>query len=419
MGLPRRQHHGHHQLVPPGGGRDFPFVALYHRLGDGQADAIAPLLGTAGLVPPVEPVEHVLQQLLAQGLGGVGHGEEERLPLPGQGYRNLAPRRGILQGVVQQDGHQLSQALLLPHQGEGGLDAQGEGFSLALGHGLEGLGGLRHQVREGQGEEGGLPLGLLHPGEVDEVVGEGGQPPNLVLDVIDPLIALPGLQGQHVGVCLDDGNGGFQLVTGVGDEPLLLFVALQNGADDPPGEEEQQEKHCQQPHRRHPKPCKQRGSESEQVAAVVQENDPGLIPLLGGQIPVVLEKPPGMPLVPHLLGIGLRRLLVHSGNLPQVGGGHVAALVQKDGEVTDLIPQLRGAAAGALLLPVEIRRQGRKGPLPLGQQVQNTVRVGDNPPVTVQEDRPQNHHKHHQQGEHGRRHQPGTEGSDHEISSKE
>ena len=126
-----------------------------------------------------------------------------------------------------------------------------------------------------------------------------------------------------------------------------------------------------------------------------------------------------MPLGPHLLGIGLRRLLVHSGNLPQVGGGHVAALVQKDGEVTDLIPQLRGAAAGALLLPVEIRRQGRKGPLPLCQQVQNTVRVGDNPPVTAQENDPQNHREHHQQGEHGRRHQPGTEGPDHEISSRE
>ena len=53
---------------------------------------------------------------------------------------------------------------------------------------------------------------------------------------------------------------------------------------------------------------------------------------------------------------GLRRLLVHGGNLPQVGGGHVAALVQKDGEVTDLIPQLRGAAVSYTHLDVYKRQ---------------------------------------------------------------
>ena len=73
-------------------------------------------------------------------------------------------------------------------------------------------------------------------------MGQSGEPLGLAADVCEPLV-LAALHFSQVRVGADDGQGRFQLVAGVGDKALLLFVALGHRTDDPLGEEEQQHQH--------------------------------------------------------------------------------------------------------------------------------------------------------------------------------
>ena len=57
---------------------------------------------------------------------------------------------------------------------------------------------------------------LLHAGEINQIVGQLGQPLSLAADVGDPLVFAALHLGQ-IGVGADDGHGGLQLVAGIGD----------------------------------------------------------------------------------------------------------------------------------------------------------------------------------------------------------
>ena len=208
------------------------------------------------------------------------------------------------------------------------------------------------------------------------------------LNVHDPLILLPRLQRQDLRVRLDDGNGGFDLMAGVRDEAFLLFMSLDHRLNDPPGQQQKQQKHRQQPRRRHPEAGHQRAVKGKQVGAVVQENHPRVLPLPRLQIPVVLPKSPWTVLGPDGLGIAGRGLLIHCGDLSGVRGQNCSLPVQEHGKISGLIAQLHGPVPGAQFLPVEIRFDLWKLALVVRQQVQDAVRVRDNSPVVGQENYP-------------------------------
>lgn len=87
---------------------------------------------------------------------------------------------------------------------------------------------------------------LLHPGEVNQVLGQLGEPLGLAADILDPLI-FSTFHFCQVRIGADDGQRGFQFVACVGDELFLLFIAFGHRPDNALGEQKQQNQHRSQP----------------------------------------------------------------------------------------------------------------------------------------------------------------------------
>ena len=135
-------------------------------------------------------------------------------------------------------------------------------------------------------------LFLLHAGEVNEVVGKACEPLRLVANVGEPLIfSALHLCQLHIGA--DDGHGRFQFVAGIGDELLLLFIALGNRTDNTVGQNQQQHQHRQQAQHGQCHAGQQGRAEGGQAPSAVQENDAGVPFLLQYQIAVIVQESGG------------------------------------------------------------------------------------------------------------------------------
>ena len=101
-------------LAPRTYGLDRPVVGEHHRLTDAQAKSQAPRgrLPVAGLVPLIESLEHVRQVLGADADPGIRYLNHALLAvaLEEERDRDPPPRRGKLDGVVDQVVHHLPQS---------------------------------------------------------------------------------------------------------------------------------------------------------------------------------------------------------------------------------------------------------------------------------------------------------------------
>ena len=89
----------------------FSVVSVDDALRDRKPEAVA--VGVcAGLIPPVEALEHFLALLLVHLRGGVLQHELGIVPAAAELQLHRA-RRGILLGIVQQDLHTLAQGLVV------------------------------------------------------------------------------------------------------------------------------------------------------------------------------------------------------------------------------------------------------------------------------------------------------------------
>ncbi|MMZ61465.1 hypothetical protein D1872_236170 [compost metagenome] len=82
--------------------------------------------------------------------------------------------------------------------------------------------------------------GVFHLGQIQQIIGQPGHPLRFRFDIMQPFRLagnriLPGRK-QHVGICVDDGQRGFQFVRGIGNKLLLLVEGLPNGLNRPIGE---------------------------------------------------------------------------------------------------------------------------------------------------------------------------------------
>lgn len=83
---------------------------------------------------------------------------------------------------------------------------------------------------------------LIHPGQQQQILHEAAEADSLLLDVSAPLV-FSVIELHGLGVGLDNGQRGLDLVARIGDELLLLLHALRNRADGPPGEKHHQQQH--------------------------------------------------------------------------------------------------------------------------------------------------------------------------------
>ena len=213
----------------------------------GQADAEAAGGARAGIVRPVEAVEEAAQLLLVQHLAGVGALQHHPPVRPGQLQSDCTAGQGVFDGIVQQDGHQLPDGGLIPMVGNARGDGQLQGVARGLGAVPEGLRRVLHcgaDIEVGQGDGG---LLLVKAGQGHQVSHQLAHLVRLGLGLVNPSL-LPHLHLQHLQAGGNDGEGGLELVGGVGDELLLLLGAAHHRVDGPPGEEGHQQVHQHQAH---------------------------------------------------------------------------------------------------------------------------------------------------------------------------
>ena len=137
---------------------------------------------------------------------------------------DLRVGRGVFDGVVQQDGHRLSQLLpVAPHR-QVRRDVVGQGMACLEGHRFEPQGGVRRDVGKVRRRVRQVRAAALHPGQGQHILHQPLHAVGLGADVIHILLLLRqrGLvqqlrRGQH------HRQGRFQLMAGIGQELLLLL----------------------------------------------------------------------------------------------------------------------------------------------------------------------------------------------------
>ena len=166
-------------------------------------------------------------------LAGVLH-RQHRIPSGGvQRQADGTAGRGVFHGVVQQDIHQLIQLLAVAGQGQAVLNVVFQRVSRLERHRLEPQCGVRHQIAEIQRRKGRGGPAALRPGEGQHILHQLLHPAGFRQNVVHiPLLLSAGRLLQQIGGGQDHRQGGFQLVTGVGDKLLLILPRPHHRAGD-------------------------------------------------------------------------------------------------------------------------------------------------------------------------------------------
>ena len=256
---------------------------------------------------------------------------------------------------------------------------------------------------------------LLHFGQVDQIFRELGQPARLPSDIRDPLVFPVQLGLQHVRVGPDDRDRRFQLVPGVRDEALLLFVALRDRTHDPPGKHQQEQKDRERAAERDADAGVQGIAEGRELPLAVEEDQHGF-PVAGrAAIAVLVGKalfPPGGV---HQLREGGGFFLAQRGEVVQIDAGETA-VGEPRREKAGLVGQLSAAASltggtadSAVRRSLHVRRPilrpehlSGKGAVVVRKDLQRFVGVGDQTAVAERVDRADQDEQHEEdRGERG------------------
>ena len=223
---------------------------------DGQADAEAAGLGAAGRVCAVKAVEEPAERGRVEHVALIFRADDDAVPPLRQGKDDGRVGRCVLDGIVEQDGHELPDGVLVTAVGQPRRHAHVERMPGGRRKVAKRLRRLRKriadlEVRHLQGR--GL---LIHARERDELIDELREFFGLGLRLVDPLL-LPDLHLQHLQARGDDGNGRFELVGSIRDELLLPLGRLNDRRDGPARAEHDDAIHQRHAHgrggQRHPR----------------------------------------------------------------------------------------------------------------------------------------------------------------------
>ena len=236
------------------------------------------------------------------------------------------------------------------------------------------------------------------------------------LGLVDPLL-LAHLHLQHLQAGGNDGDGGFQLVAGVGDELLLLLGAAHHGVDGPAAQQHHQQEYQQRAARVGGQRPDQHRADGAQLLIAVQKDGHVLTVLIGGRKEAVVAAV-AVALALFQGGGQIRRrvILCHGGDLAEIGVRQRAVRVIAQHEVSGGEGGLRREMA-VPSVGLSLRRYGRRhvvagrlryrvhtvgegdGALIFVDQNQRAAQVGIGGDVVgyVQDHRQQQHHRRHRQ----------------------
>ena len=141
-----------------------------------------------------------------------------------------------MDGIVDQDADELFDEFFVACVVDVFRDFVGILFFFFEGAALEFEGFAEEGVAQGEFMHEDFGFSFVGFGEGEEVVYESGHAGGLGFDVCDVCVFTDFVL-EYIGVCADDGEGCFELVTGVRDESALVVEGFFDGADHPFGEE--------------------------------------------------------------------------------------------------------------------------------------------------------------------------------------
>ena len=209
-------------------------------------------------------------------------------------------------------------------------------FALRLNRPLKGLHHILRHIGKGKRHALKLRTLLIHPGEINQLVGQPGQPRDLTLDVIQPF-AFAAFQLNQVCVGADDGEGRLDFVPCVGDEPALFVVALRRRGDNPSGEDEQQHQNRHKPEQGDDQARQQHRPEGGKASVAVEKNEPDAAVFRAAEKTVLRIKTAASPGGIYFPCIFCRSALIHCGDFVGVRAEHLTAFIQQHGEEARLV----------------------------------------------------------------------------------
>ena len=285
-----------------------------------------------------------------------------------------------------------------------------------LGQLPEGFRRFRYRAADGERLhfQGGILL--VHAAEGHQRVYQLRQLFRLGLCLVDPFL-MAHLHLQHLQAGGNDGDGGFQLVAGVGDELLLLLGAAHHGVDGPAAQQHHQQEHQQRADRVGGQRPDQHRADSAQLLIAVQKDGHVLAVSVGGHKEAVAAAVAAARA--FFQGGGqIRRgiILRHGGDLAEIGVRQCAVRVIAQHEVAGgegglrcevAVPAVglslgrygrRHIVAGGLRYGIHAAGEGN-GALIFVDQGQGAAQVGVGGDVVghIQDRRQQQHHRRHRQ----------------------
>ena len=349
------------------------------RLGDRKSEPEPAGFGIARGVGAIEPVEQPVVVSLFEIRRGVGHGKQDLSAGFFQRQRDAAALRRILHGVVQQDRNELADRFFVAVQGKHRLNVRGKRLVLRQSNRLERLRRIRNDIGQREVQQLRFCAFLLHPREVNEIVGQRRKPVRLRADIRDPFV-VPDILLEHVRVRADDRDRRLELVPRVGDKLLLLFIALCDRTHDPRRQKHQQQKDHDKARRGDADARPKERAERRKLAPTVQKDPARSGVLVYAQIPVLARESLFVSFLCGSFRHFQRRLLVYGHNVFEIGAFDFAGFRKCHRKVARLIrklavpftppivpravgrfrhiPSAEGECAGRI--PVHFRKHGKR-----------------------------------------------------------
>ena len=150
--------------------------------------------------------------------------------LTGKPQLHVRVWQGILEGIIGQNGQKLDDGSLIRCHSQILCDLCADLGVVHVSDSLKCVRSVLHSLAEVERLHLQLALGFLQPGQADQVLDESPEFSNLFLRPFHPLIVWQ-IHCEDVHIGSDDRERGFQLVTGICDEALLLLHAFPKRPD--------------------------------------------------------------------------------------------------------------------------------------------------------------------------------------------
>ena len=143
----------------------------YNGQSNGEAQAVSTCFRVAGLIRTVKAVKQMLQCLPGNVLNRIVYAELYAVALFRQSQMDLTVRSTVFNGIVQQDGNQLPDGILIPSDGNHRCNGNVKQLFLGFVQRLESICRFRSHIGKGKLDHSSLRLAFVHASQKNQCTG--------------------------------------------------------------------------------------------------------------------------------------------------------------------------------------------------------------------------------------------------------